>query len=317
MTPGEKSYLLASRAKGLLTADAAELSRRWQQRAVPVRYFGPYYLEAILRPERVEFIRQSCRSAPRAVNRDFRPVGYFYDVAVMGLAEGALPHGLAARMQSLPGALFVAAAVAIFGLPFLISRRGRRLHRSAVVGGVAALGLAGMTMEVALIFALQVIVGHVYAQVGALIAIFMAGLAVGTWSQARASDRGAAAPRRWVAWLLAGSVAFAIIPVVLAALGEIPGDATLLAMVIIGLLMAAGGAVVGAVFPLAVGLLGDLPGAAGWVYAADLAGAALGACMTAVIALPLLGLAPTCYAAALIVAVSAALGAISLRRRRT
>jgi len=316
VTPGEHSYFFASRTHRCLSVDAAELSRRWQKQLVPVKYFSGYYLEAILLPERVEFIRQSCESAPRAINRDFRPVGYFYDVSVTGLAEGLLPPGLAGRMRFLPGPLFAAVGVAIFGLPFVFSRRGQRLRRAAVIGGVAAVGLAGMTMEVCLIFALQVINGHVYAQVGALIAVFMAGLAVGTWSQARAMERGGLAPRRWVAWLVAGSIVTAVVAVVLARLGGVRGTSTLLSTGVIGLLMAAGGAVVGAVFPLAVGLLGGSPGAAGSVYAADLAGAALGGCVTAVIALPLLGLAGTCDAAALLVAASAVIGAIGLRARR-
>jgi len=313
VTPGEHSYFFASPRRGFLTADAGELTRRWQKRHVPVKYFGPYYIEAILLPERVEFIKQSCESAPRAVNRDFRPVGYFYDVAVTGLAEGLLPPGVVAHMRLLPGPLLAVVAVAMFALPFALSPRGQRLRRGAIIGGIAIVGFAGMTLEVSLLFALQVINGHVYAQVGALVAAFMAGLAVGTWVEARAVARANGHQRRWLAWLAVGCFVTAMTPAALTALAATAAGGTWLPTIVIAALMAAGGAVVGALFPLAVNMLGGSAGAAGLVYAADLVGAALGACLTAVLALPLLGLGGTCYAAAAMVAAIAGMGALGVR----
>jgi spermidine synthase len=315
VTPGDQSYFFASTRGGFLTADAAELARRWEKQAVPVKYFGPYYIEAILLPERVEFVRQSCESAPKAINRDFRPVGYYYDVAVAGLAEGLLPPGAATRLRWLPGPVLAAVAVVLFGVPLALSRRGQRLRRGAIIGGVAAAGLAGMTLEVSLLFALQVINGHVYAQVGALIGAFMAGLALGTWTQERARRRGGRPARRWLVWLAAGAVAAAVAPGLVIALASIPGMGAWLPGLTIAALMAAGGAVVGALFPIAVHLLGGSARAAGAVYAADLAGAALGACVAAVIALPLLGLPGACYSAAAMVGAIAVVGAFAVRPR--
>ena len=315
VTPGDHSYFFASPRAGFLSADASVLAERWRERGVLARYFGPYYIEAILLPERVEFIRQSCESAPQAVNHDFRPVGYFYDVAVAGLAEGLLPPGAVARVRRAPLSLLAVVGLALFGVPVILSRRGRRLVHGAVIGGIAAAGLAGMTLEICLLFALQVMIGHVYAQVGALIAIFMAGLALGTWSEGRALARGRRPQRRWLAWLVAGAGVTAFTPLALSALGASAVAGTTLSAVAIGALMAAGGAMVGALFPLAVSMLGGSAGAAGAVYAGDLAGASLGAFITAVVALPLVGLPGTCYAAALILGAIAAIGAWALPAR--
>jgi spermidine synthase len=332
VTPGDYSYFFASRRAGMLSVDAAELARRWQHEAVPVKYFGPYYIEAILLPERVEFIRQSCESAPRSINHDFRPVGYFHDVALAGLSEGLLPPGLAARVHAISIPVLAVVALGLFGLPALASRRGERLLRAAIIGGIGVVGLAGMTLEVSLLFALQVINGHVYAQVGALIAAFMAGLAVGTWwsSSARvpvadiggdlADDaqviRAQRVGRGWLMWLIVGIVVCAVTPALVLALQAVPPTASWLPTVIIALLMMAGGAVVGALFPIAVRLLGQSARTAGSVYAADLAGAGLGAIITALFALPLLGLAGTCYGAAAMIGMASVIGVAALSGRR-
>ncbi len=348
VTPGDHSYLFASPRRGFLSADARRLASRWQAQAVPARYFGPYYLEAILMPERVRFVQHSFKSAPRAINHDFRPVGYFYDVALAGLAEGMLSPGAAARVRRLPVPVLAAVGLALLLIPFALSPRGPRLHRGAIIGGVAVAGFTGMTLEVCLLFAVQVLNGHVYSQVGALVAIFMVGLAAGAYTQAQAVARrrgprmarpvGPLAkpcgppsrPRRglgtwrrqsrlatrWLGWLIAGAVLAAAAPLLLSALesNALPSD--LLPVAVIGLLMACGGAVVGALFPLAVAMLGESPRAAGVIYAADLAGAGVGALATAVVALPLLGLDQTCWAAAVMMAAAAAISAVALIGRR-
>jgi spermidine synthase len=316
VTPGDHSYFFASPSTGFLTADARTLSERWQRRAVPVHYFGPYYIESILLPERVESIRRTCESAPRLMNRDFRPVGYFYDVAVAGLTEGLLRPGALRRLSSAPWSVPVAAGLILLGAPYVLSRRGQRARRGAIIAGIAAAGLAGMTLEVCLLFAFQVMNGHVYAQVGALIALFMAGLASGTWLEGRAVARGASIDGRWLSWLIAGCVVAGGTPQVLAVLDASSTIGAALSATAIAALMVAGGAVVGALFPLGVRMLGDSAGAAGSIYAADLAGAAVGAIVTSVVALPLLGLAGTCYWAAAVVAVAIAIGVLATLRRQ-
>jgi len=314
VTPGDHSYFFASPTTGFLTVDAQALGQRWEQRAVPVRYFGPYYIESILLPERVESIRRTCESAPRLVNRDFRPVGYFYDVAVAGLTEGLLHPGALRRLSSAPWSVPAAAALVLLGAPYLLSRRGQRFRRGAVIAGIAAGGLAGMTLEVCLLFAFQIMNGHVYAQVGALIALFMAGIAAGTYIEGRAVARGGRVERRWFGWLIAGCAITGATPLVLALLDASSTIGGVLSATAIAALMVAGGAMVGALFPLGVHMLGDSAGAAGGIYAADLAGAAVGACITAVVALPLLGLAGTCYWAATVLGAAAGIGGFAMAR---
>ena len=305
MTPGEHTLFFASARAGFLTVDAAALAQRWAAREVPASYFSSYYLDAILLPERVDFIRRSCESAPRAINRDFRPVGYFYDVAVAGLAEGILPPGALGRTRALPVPLLALCGLALFAVPFALSPRGERVRRCSLVGGIAAAGFAGMTLELCLLFGLQVLNGHVYSQVGALVAVFMAGLAAGTWAEGRALAAGRRPRQRWLAWLAGGAALCAATPVLLATLAANPSAGGWPSGLVIGALMAAGGAMVGALFPLGVRMLGDSARAAGTIYAADVAGAAVGALVVAVIALPVLGLAGTCYTAALILAAGA------------
>ena len=52
-------------------------------------------------------------------------------------------------------------------------------RRSAVPLAVAGVGLAGMSLQFALLFAFQALHGYVYAEVSLLVTAFMAGLALG------------------------------------------------------------------------------------------------------------------------------------------
>jgi spermidine synthase len=242
--------------------------------------------------------------------------------------------------------------MALLVIPFALSRRGQRLRRGPIIGGAAVAGLTGMTLEVCLLFAVQVLNGHVYSQVGALVAVFMAGLAAGAYSQGQAVARRKRLRARWLGWLIAGAAVATATPLLLSALEALPALNDRLSLAAIGGLMACGGAVVGALFPLAVAMLGESapldvardgprsfprggpepvaprrarddpepgrrvegPRAAGVIYAADLTGAAVGALVTAVVALPLLGLAQTCWAAALMMGAAAAISGAARSR---
>lgn len=315
VTPGERALFFASPGRGWLSADAGVLARRWQARSAPAQYFSGYYLEAILPPERVAFVRCSCVTAPRTINHDFRPVGYLYDVALAGLAEGLLAPGAAGRLRWLPGPAIALLAMLLFVAPLLLSRRGQRLRRAVILSGVAYAGLAGMTLEICLLFAVQVINGHVYSQLGALVAVFMAGLAAGAWSQGRALAAGRRASARWVGWLVVGAATAFTTPLLLTAIATAPALGGWSSGVVIGLLMALGGAAVGSLFPLAVRLLGEDVGAAGAIYGADVTGAAVGALLTSLIALPVFGLAGACWIAGLLLIAAAVAAGLFLTGR--
>jgi len=151
--PGSRVFFLAS--DGPLYADIAA---RLEQRGIQTRLVNRHYLSAMLTPDRMQALANAT-TQPVAVNRDFSPVLYYYHLrhwlsqfdARFGLAEAAL----------------------LLGLGFYVVR----LRGSALV--LFASGFAASTLEVVLLLAFQILCGSVYHQVGVIVTVFMAGLALG------------------------------------------------------------------------------------------------------------------------------------------
>src|ERR1035437_4811605 len=104
------------------------------------------------------------------MNRDFSPILYFYH----------LRHWMSQFTLSF-GAL--QAVLLLLLLVYLIRLRGPAL-------ALFASGFAGSALEVVLLLAFQVLCGSVYHQVGVIVTVFMAGLAVGALMANRLSNFG-------------------------------------------------------------------------------------------------------------------------------
>lgn len=189
--PGQRVFFLAS--DGPLSADIAA---RLEPRGIPTRLVNRHYLSAMLTPDRMQALADATVQ-PAAVNRDFSPVLYYYHLrhwlrqfdARFGLVEAAL----------------------LLGLGYYVVR----LRGSALV--LFASGFAASALELVLLLAFQVLCGSVYHQLGIIVTVFMAGLALGAALMNRLAVsphlhppgaltsqpapllaiRMAAAPRRW------------------------------------------------------------------------------------------------------------------------
>jgi len=175
--------------------------------------------------------------------------------------------------------VLAAFVVVVWGLPRKKSRSEPAL----------AIGFASMTWYLLLLAAWQGTRGAVYSEIGALTALFMAGMVGGSWWSRRWSD-----PDRSLLFLLP----------VAAGLSWIIGSGlpSSWSAVPVPLLLTAGGLVTGAAFAgtatLAKGNSDKL--GIGRAFAADEAGAAIAALVVGVIGLPLLGTSIVATASAMI-----------------
>ncbi|KPL16687.1 MAG: hypothetical protein AMJ93_15555 [Anaerolineae bacterium SM23_84] len=178
----------------------------------------------------------------------------------------------------------------------LIRRGSRRWRGIAVPVIVATTGFAGMVCDLMIVFIFQALYGYVYQHVGLIIAAFMAGLALGGWSATRralvAGDR-----RQALVWSEIMFIAYwLILPLVLTALSS--STTTWVVPPVLLLLNTFGGWLVGLQFPLSsqlhLAVRGEPGYTAGVLYAADLAGAFLGAIAVGIALLPVLGTTGTC-----------------------
>mgnify|MGYP000510087630 CR=1 FL=1 len=165
----------------------------------------------------------------------------------------------------------------------------------ALVGAglsAAAMGYTMIGLELALLLGFQAVHGYVYHQLAAIIAAFMAGMAIGSWLSVRAGGLGARA-------LAAVQALIGLSPLtVCAALFSHPAP---LAFPLLALFCGAAG---GFQFPLASRVYfrasGARPAAIGTPYALDLAGSCLGALVFSAWLIPVFGFWNTAVLAALL-----------------
>jgi spermidine synthase len=279
-TPSEPRYFFAS-AGGGTTLDSEALIRRYQQRHVTAEHFHPYLLYDLLDAERARSVREALEATSAPVSTDLRPAACFRAQRLWNLTTGSLPPRALRWLDEHPWHA-MGAILGLFGLMGLgwLFKRGRRI---AVVGSIAGFGMAGMVAEVGLLLAFQAIRGYVYEHIGAILAAFMVGLVVGAWLPARAPVLTRKARLSLVALQVVAAIYFVLLPVALGMAG-----AGWAGLVVFYLLVVAAGALVGLAYPVGVSLLGGGSGAA--LYAADLAGACVGALSAGAFILPLVGL---------------------------
>jgi len=276
--PGDRVFFLAS--DGELFADIAA---RIEQNGIPTRLVERHYLDAMLAPDRLADMNRAL-GQPAAVNRDFAPVLYYYHL-MHWISQFTVRFGL-----------FEAALLAALGVYLF------RLRPVPLVIFVS--GFAASALEVVLLFGFQILYGSLYRQLGVIVTIFMAGLALGAWVAVRAGRPAIAgeslAPKSCGKTVLAG-LAFAIaafavaLPFVLAGLGT-AGSGSLLAVqtTIAGLTLLLA-ILIGMQFPTACRARFENGAAtASHLYTADFVGASLGALLSSTFLLPLIGVTGVC-----------------------
>jgi spermidine synthase len=215
---------------------------------------------------------------PAALNRDFNPVLYFYH----------LRHWMSQFNNGfgvLQGLLLVLLCV------YLVRLRG-----PAFV--LFASGFAGTTLEIVLLLAFQVLCGSVYHQLGVIVTVFMAGLALGAALANRPAKSLIAPTARHLALLAFAIAAYAILlAFLLLMFNSLGGTAASLLFIkaAIALLTLILAVLLGMQFPLANRLEfdGTVSGASR-LYTADFVGAFLGALLASALLIPLIGVAGVC-----------------------
>jgi spermidine synthase len=268
-------------------------------------------------PDRMAQVRELLQPLPATpVNRDFEPIAYYFDVVLwstqfkLGYSRWfqAAVHIVFTRIVGGALAILLGVAILLASVP-----RARRARASAAYC-MAATGFTLMALQIFLLLGFQSVYGYVYHQLAILIAMFMAGIALGSWlgiRRARCSERSSSAlpsPFRVMAatqFLLALSGPALILLVRL--LSRISsGPATLVAaQFVFPALAVLGGMLGGYQFPIAteIYLGGSSPKASagtgvGVLYAIDLFGGCVGALLLSTYLIPVFGFSKTAWLSA-------------------
>jgi len=294
--PGTRLTFLAADAHGAPTVAPDELARRFESRRLARSdWFTPRHFRVLLPEERVAWLRGvMARADPSWENTERRPVSYLLNLRVWDLATGGRLRGWLDAVAALNiirlGGTAGAVLLALLALGrFMAVRRdtGWAAAGGATVG-VFLFGFLGMGLEILLLYRVQNLFGFVYSMMGALIGVFMLGLAASAWWMDNRPDWPAVRMARWAFRIVPGLGIALCVAVTLAATGR--SAATLPTIVA---LMLAAGLLTGLYFPLAArmqtGGSGDPTAIAGRINASDHLGALAGAGLTGLLFLPALG----------------------------
>ncbi len=332
-------FFFASKGEGQLSADAATVMRRFVEREVDAAGFSAGHLALLFEPgplQRINWILRHHGRSPRAhleppmaapllpgtieqlrveeallppvherffVNSDFRPVVYYHTLLFWtGLTRGDEASVLRwiGRVQwwwVLPPLVLTI----LVGLALRIAVPTRRdaAPRFAVLTAVFTTGLSTMALQIALLFAFQSIYGFVFEMVGLIVAIFMAGLALGSALTHRfvpdPADRRLLTAVQGLVALVAVGIGGA-----LPWAGGLEGAAEV--FVLFASLTFVAGLLNGVDFPLATACYLALERrperATAAVYGVELVGACCGAALASVAVAPVLGIVACCLLAA-------------------
>ncbi|HNQ90098.1 MAG TPA: fused MFS/spermidine synthase [Verrucomicrobiota bacterium] len=273
LQPLDRVWFLAS--DGPLNPD---LATSLDSAGINVQYLRRSYLEATLTADRRAAV-QDAAGQPARPNTDFHPRLYFLTL-----------RQWLAQYEIRPNT-----TLAVCGLLLLVFLA----RRSPAEAAVLASGVAGSTLMVVWLLAVQILHGALYRHAAAVVAVFMAGLAVGAGLAPAQTPRH---PRRTLAAAALGIAALsATTPWLLDHLrrweSATPGSWS--TSIVLGGWILATAILVGLEFPLAAA---DHPGTvhatAGRLYAADLIGACAGSLLAGALLIPLAGVPAVCGLAA-------------------
>jgi spermidine synthase len=295
--PGGEILLIAGGPAAQLDLDPDRLRERLQSRGLEGSELIPEMIPLFIDRERADTLAEWLDRAAR-VNTIPRPRA----VMLAGALHEARSNPVVLRLVlefERRSAWPLAAALGIVVVCFLMVSFSRR---PPVFTTAAVVGFGSMGWWLLLIATWQATRGSVYSEIGALTALFMAGLAAGAGLACNWH-----APARRLPFVLGAG---AMLSFLIAA-----GIAIRFPLAAVPVLLFAGGLLTGAAFPGLTALSGRASRyGAGIAFAADEAGAAAGALVVGIVAIPWAGLTATALGLAFLSLAAIPAVVISLRR---
>jgi spermidine synthase len=251
------------------------IKTRIRERNLQLVYVNEYLFDYSLTAERLNYVRAQIEEANGSMNRDLKPVCYYYSMILWGgVVTGWMKNSFIGLFH-LNAFWFLLPLV----LVFLFFRR-----RSLVYLSVLAIGASEISAEVILIILFQILFGFLYGWIGGIIACYMLGLAAGTFIYLR-----------FVIFKGSSTVALSNLEICMVLYYGVIAMIAMLqpagAYLFIPVLIFVGGFLGGLHFPLSIKAVGRRT--SGIVYGIDLIGSSIGALVTAVVLIPVVGIVYT------------------------
>ena len=183
--PGGTVQFFAAMQPDVLTEDPQVLIARLKARAIQTQYVREYFIPFRMMPDRMAQTHELLQPmATTPVNRDFAPIAYYFDVQLWSAQFKTSYHGWFRAAARIPFSRVISWSLAILlcGAVLLAYASWREARpRATAAFCVASTGFTLMTLQISLLLTFQSVYGYVYHQLAILIAMFMAGIALGSW----------------------------------------------------------------------------------------------------------------------------------------
>lgn len=305
--PGNSIHFIGCLATHVLTNDPQVLVQRIKKRNLPTVYVREYYVPFRMTPDRMKYVFERVTQSPaQIINRDFHPIGYFYNIILWLTYFNVDLKILLKFLEQWNIVLIIALIIVIVGLPIIWSFfSARRQHntRPIILLAIMTIGFSAISLEVLIILGFQAIYGYAYYQLALIMSGFMIGLMLGSWHSLRAIRVMKPGFKKFIFFQLILTCYPLLTLAALIVLSKIILPAMVVQILFL-LLISGIGFIGGYQFPLANHLIFHrqerIERVGGRLYAADLSGSVIGALVTSTLLVPILGLGYTCVIFSLI-----------------
>ncbi|NOX88041.1 MAG: hypothetical protein GXO77_03375 [Calditrichaeota bacterium] len=183
--PGSKLQFFLSNRKAPLELNTSLIMERLKNRNIQTLYVQEYYLAFKLLEDRLLQVQTVLTgSSFNKINSDFKPMAYFFDIILWTSKTSSRLGKQFEALMNLPfgkttGILLVA-FIAFMTLTFG-KKDVKELNRLFTPVSMFVVGFSVMSLELIILIGFQVIYGYIYQQIALFIALFMAGMAWGSW----------------------------------------------------------------------------------------------------------------------------------------
>jgi len=309
------NFLTSGKKDGIITLDIETLMERYRKSQVKSDYFTEYLFYTLLQPEQVKFIEsQLSQRKDLLVNTDARPVTYFLNLVLWDSLTGGRLHELFHGLKDMKLQWFLIPIVIVLAgrIIYVVLRQFKlNINQPASVEefnpyyttqlktncliALATTGFTGIALEIVLLYAFQNIYGYIYERMGVIVAVFMVGLALGGYITNRIIQK---RNFTWINVLMVFEGVVGLFALILPFIIYVLSFYSIAAELGLTFFIGISGVLTGLVFPLVNKIFmqssRDMEISAGMTYSADHIGAILGAILTGVIFVPLLGVFGTC-----------------------
>ena len=307
--PGDANLYLASNSDRLEKVTTAQMIERLRERRIQTSIFTKGYLEFRLHERWKKWFLQSMERKEILINSDFRPIGVLLSLSYWNALFSPYLTGIFKWFEGFSLRISIAFMMLFTVLIAVISIRKPSSSRQLVPYSIFTTGLAGMIFNLAIIFTFQTSYGYLYHQIGLLIAIFMLGVALGSFFMTKCLNKieNDSLIFLKIEFLM---IFFSLLfPFVFSTPPQYLEKPTISVLIYSLFLFMSflSGAWLGLQFPLATKIYLSAPSkeetlghTAGLLYGADLLGGFLGGLFGGILLLPILGLKQSCFMMAII-----------------